>query len=328
MKHIVAFLLLSHLSFAQTSFEQHKEVLLLMGSRFEITAVADSKEIAQDAVLASIQEIERIEALISSWQEDSQTSGINRQAGIRAVRVDKELFQLIERSKKISNLTQGAFDISFASMGRLYTFDREEHPLPSSAELEQRISKINWQDILLNHEEMSVFLKQKGMKIGFGGIGKGYAANKAKELIQNMPGVHGGLINASGDLIAFGETNKKGGWPIQVADPKDKLKSIGWLEIENMSVVTSGDYEKFFTNNNLRYAHIINPKTGLPSTGIKSVTVICPDAEIGDALATSIFILGKTEGIQLVNTLKNIEALIITDQDEIVTSRHLILNRY
>jgi len=135
------------------------------------------------------------------------------------------------------------------------------------------------------------------MRIGFGGIGKGYAANRAKLIMGTMEGVVGGLIN-------------------------------GWLEIENMSVVTSGDYEKYFKCNDVRYAHIINPKTGLPSTGIKSVTVICPDAEIGDALATSIFILGKEEGIRLVNTLKNIEALIITDQDEMLTSKRLELKRY
>lgn len=328
MKYILVFICISHLAFTQTSFKTHKEVLLLMGSRFEITAVADSEQQAKLAVQVSIAEIQRIEQLISSWKDDSQTSEINRKAGLEAVQVDEELFALIERSKKISELTQGAFDISFASMGKIYSFDGEEHALPSKAVLEKAIAKINWKQIELDREERSVFLKEKGMRIGFGGIGKGYAANRAKLIMGTMEGVVGGLINASGDLIAFGETNKEGGWPIQVADPKDKTKSLGWLEIENMSVVTSGDYEKYFKCNDVRYAHIINPKTGLPSTGIKSVTVICPDAEIGDALATSIFILGKEEGIRLVNTLKNIEALIITDQDEMLTSKRLELNRY
>lgn len=310
------------------SNESHKEVLRLMGTRFELTATATDKATAQKAVAAGIREIERIEALISSWKSTSQTSEINRSAGVKEVVVDKELYDLIARCIKVSDLTQGAFDISFASMERLYTFDKQEHEVPSKSERMKAIELIDYQSIILDHKKHSVYLSKVGMKIGFGAIGKGYAANRAKVIMQSIEGVQGGVVNAAGDLVVWGDNGKEEGWPIQISDPKDINKSLGWLHIKNASVVTSGDYEKYFTNQGIRYAHIINPQTGLPTTGIKSATIVSPDGEVGDALATAVFVMGSTMGLELINKLKNIEVLIITDNDEILTSKNLVLNKY
>ena len=312
---------------AQQNLESHKEVLKLMGTRFEITATADNKSLAIESVKKGIAEIQRIETLISSWKSTSQTSEINRNAGIRPVVVDQELYDLIERSLKVSSLTQGAFDISFASMDRLYHFDRAEHQLPTVVVLQEAISKIDYKNIILNRNDRSVFLKTSEMRIGFGGIGKGYAANRAKQVMMSIEGVKGGVVNASGDLIVWGDNGNGDAWPIQISDPKDINKSLGSIAIKNASVVTSGDYEKYFTNNGKRYAHIINPSTGVPTTGIKSATIVCPDAELGDALATALFVLGAEGGMELINTLKNTEALLITDNDEVLTSNKLIFNR-
>lgn len=306
----------------------HKEVLLLMGTRFEITAMATDKLTAEAAVMIGIEEIQRIEALISSWKESSQTSEINRNAGIKPVPVDVELFNLIERSIKISKLTDGAFDISFAGINHLYVFDKVEHLLPSNEECAKSVSKIDYNNIILDKINSTVYLNQKEMKIGFGGIGKGYAANRAKQIMQSLPRVNGGVVNAAGDLITWGESGKEDGWPVQISDPKDIDNSLGWLNIKNASVVTSGNYEKFFMNNGIRYAHIINPKTGLPTTGIKSATIISPDAELGDALATSVFVLGVDKGLALINKLKNVEALIISDDDQLHMTNNLKLNKY
>jgi thiamine biosynthesis lipoprotein len=311
---------------AQPKLESHKEVLKLMGTRFELTATADSKEIAQQGVHNGIAEIQRIESLISSWQSTSQTSEINRNAGVKAIIVEKELYDLIDRSIKVSGLTQGAFDISFAGMERIYEFDKGEHELPDAKTLLESIAKIDYQNIILNKEDGSVFLKEKGMRIGFGGIGKGYAANRAKQVMMAMDGVKGGVVNASGDLVVWGDNGSAESWKIQISDPKDINKSLGTIGIKNASVVTSGDYEKYFTHHDKRYAHIIDPSTGIPTSGVKSATVVCPDAELGDALATSIFVLGPTEGIALINRLKNTEALIITDEDIILTSNNLEFN--
>ncbi len=272
---VFLFIIQQSIVYSQSS---HKEVLLLMGTRFELTAIANNKSVAENAVQKGIEEIQRIENLISSWKIDSQTSQINKNAGIKPVIVDQELFKLIERSIKISTLTNGAFDISFASIDQLYVFDKTERSLPSKEECIESVAKINFNNIILNQEKSSVYLNQKGMKIGFGGIGKGYAANKAKQVMKNISGVTGGVVNASGDLITWSDNNEGKGWPVQISDPKNIEESLGWLNIHNASIVTSGDYEKYFTNEGLRYAHIINPKTGLPTTGIKSVTIISPDA--------------------------------------------------
>lgn len=327
--HTIFLLLLVVPSQCQTTgnLQSHKEVLKLMGTRFELTATAIDKETAQKAVAQGIGEIKRIEALISSWQSTSQTSEINRNAGIRPVIVDQELYELISRSLKISDLTQGAFDISFASMDRLYSFDKLEHDLPSVQDRLAAVDLIDYKSIILDPINKSVYLAKRGMKIGFGGIGKGYAANKAKVVMQSIKGVVGGVVNAAGDLVVWGDNGKKSSWTVQISDPKDIHKSLGWLNIQNASVVTSGDYEKYFTHENIRYAHIINPKTGLPTIGIKSATIVSPDGEVGDALATALFVIGPTQGLEMINRLQNIEALIITDDDKILTSNNLVLNK-
>ena len=315
-------------TYAQSdSLVAHREVLKLMGSRFELTAVADTEAQSRAAVQAGIAEIERIERLISSWDENSQTSAINRAAGQQPVRVDRELYDLIHRAKKVSELTDGAFDISYASMDRIWYFDGRMTTMPDSSEVHAARAHIDWQKINLNPDSSSVFLREAGMKIGFGAIGKGYAANRARAVMRALPGVHGGLVNAGGDLISWGASPKGDGWTIQIADPKNKAASLGWLRIDDLAVVTSGDYERFVEFDGVRYAHIIDPRTGYPTTGIKSVTLVCPDAELADALATSVFVLGVERGLALVNRLRSVECLIVTDADELRTSKGLQLNR-
>jgi thiamine biosynthesis lipoprotein len=313
-------------SFAQ-NWVGHKKVLRLMGSRFEITAIGENDTVVWEAIRAGIHEIERIEQLISSWDANSQTSAINRMAGIEAVQVDKELFDLIYRAKKISMLTDGAFDISFASMDRIWKFDGSMKAMPQPEVVEKAASKINWQNIELNSEKKTVFLKEKGMKIGFGAIGKGYAANRAKKIMQTKK-IVGGVVNASGDIMAWGESNKPEGWTIQIANPKSKETALAWLQIQDAAVVTSGDYERFVMFDHKRYAHIIDPRSGYPTTGIKSVTIICPDAELADALATSVFVLGKEKGLALTEKMKGVECMIITDDDEVLSTSALKLNYY
>jgi len=313
---------------AQELVSESKEVKL-MGCRFAFRVVAEDDATAWKAINAGIDEITRIENLISSWDPDSQTSEINRNAGIQAVQVDKELFDLIHRSLKISELTHGAFDISFASMDRIYEFDRQEKALPSQEIIQDARSLINWQNVKLDYQNLSVMLAHKGMKISFGAIGKGYAANQAKAKIESIPGVHGGIVNASGDLSIWGKSSDKiNEWNIKISDPSDPDRILADLTVNNTAVITSGDYEKYFMSEGKRYAHIIDPKSGLPTTGIKSATIICQDAEISDALATSIFVLGEEDGMYLINKLNGVEAILVTDDNTIVHSENLKLNYY
>lgn len=322
-------LLVGFLNGSTQSYSTASKEIKLMGCRFVLRVVADDEATAWKALNSGITEITRIEKLISSWDPASQTSEINRNAGIQKVKVDQELFDLIQRSLKISELTHGAFDISFASMDRIFVFDRKEKALPSQQDIQNAKALINWQNIELDEATSSVKLKKEGMKIGFGAIGKGYAANKAKEIIESNPGVHGGIVNASGDLSIWGKaSNKENEWNIKISDPSNPNKILADIMVNNTAVITSGDYEKYFTSNGKRYAHIINPKTGLPTSGIKSATIICNDAEIGDALATSVFVLGKEDGMYLINKLNGVEAIIVTDENTIIHSENLKLNYY
>ncbi len=293
-----------------------------MGSRFDITVVANDSTQANVYIDTAIKEIDRIEKIISSWDAASQTSEINKNAGIRAVKVDKELFDLIERALGISKLTDGAFDISYASMDKLWKFDGSMTTMPVAKEINASVARVGYSNIVLNKEKGTVFLKLTGMKIGFGAIGKGYAADMAKELLMNI-GVPSGIVNASGDMNTWGTQPDGKPWKVAITNPMNKDIAFALLPITNGAVVTSGDYEKFVNYNGKRYSHIIDPRTGYPSSGIISVTVFAPKAELADALATSVFVMGKEVGLNRINQLDKIECVIIDDKGNIFTSNNI-----
>lgn len=297
-----------------------------MGSRFDITVVADDEKEGNSYMDIAVVEITRIEKLISSWDEYSQTSKINNNAGIAPVKVDAELFQLIERAVGISKLTDGAFDISYASMDRIWKFDGSMTRMPSEEKIRESVSKVGFQNIILGKENSTVFLKLPGMKIGFGALGKGYAADKAKALLISK-GVQSGIINASGDMNTWGKQPNGEEWKVAITNPMDKTKSYGLLPITNGAVVTSGNYEKYVTFNGKRYAHIIDPRTGYPSSGILSVTVFAPKAELADALATSVFVMGIDVGLSRIDQMPEIECIIIDDEGKVATSKNIKIER-
>lgn len=299
--------------------------IMLMGSDFEITIVDNDQANAENMINIAIEEISRIEKLISSWDKNSQTSLINLNAGVKPVKIDLELFELISRSIKVSNLSQGAFDISYASMDKVWYFDRKMTEFPSIEKIKKSVSKIGYKNIVLNKKDTTVFLRLKGMKIGFGAIGKGYAADKAKEiLIKNN--VKSGIINASGDLTAWGLKPSGKDWMVAIVNPINKDKVFSWLTIKNKSIVTSGNYEKFINLDGKKYSHIIDPRTGYPTEGILSVTIITDKAELADALATSVFVLGVDIGLNMINQLNGVDCIIIDDNNKIIKSRNIEIN--
>jgi len=293
-----------------------------MGSRFEITVVAQDSLKAEADIDLAVAEITRIEKLISSWDPNSQTSAINRNAGIKPVPVAQELYDLIKRAKVISELTDGAFDISYASMDALWKFDGSMTKMPDSTSVKTSVKKVGYRNIILDPSDHSVFLKLPGMKIGFGAIGKGYAADKAKALLMENE-VSAGIINASGDMSTWGKQPDGSTWKVAITNPMNKNNAFALLPIEEGAVVTSGNYEKFVTFNGTRYSHIIDPRTGYPSSGIISATVFAPKAELADALATSVFVMGKEAGLDRINQLPNIECILIDDQGNISTSKNI-----
>ncbi|MGA8854456.1 MAG: FAD:protein FMN transferase [Christiangramia sp.] len=321
MKQLLSIVILI-CSFQLSAQNIYKRTLKLMGSRFEITVVATDSIEADKFIDLGIGEISRIEKLISSWDNDSQTSEINKNAGIKPVKVDKELFNLIERCLKISKITDGAFDISYASMDKVWQFDGSMKTMPSKEEITNSVEKVGYSNIELNKDDSTVYLKKPGMKIGFGGIGKGYAADRAKELLISK-GVEAGIINASGDMNTWGKQPSGENWKVAITNPFNKDKAFALLPVVNSAVVTSGDYEKFVTFNGTRYAHIIDPRSGYPSTGIISATVFAPKAELADALATSVFVMGVDIGLDRLNQLPGIECIIIDTEGNIHSSDNI-----
>lgn len=302
-----------------------KKTLKLMGTRFEITVVAPNEEIGYINIDEAVSEIERIEGIISSWDKDSETSLINKNAGIKPVKVSRELLNLIERSIKISEITDGAFDITYASMDEVWRFDGTMDKVPSEEKIKQSVSKVGYQKIQLDQENQTVYLPEKGMCIGFGAIGKGYAADRAKELLVSKD-VKGGIINASGDLTTWGTKVTGEKWLVGIANPLSKDKVFSWLPIIESSVATSGNYEKFIILDDKKYSHIIDPRTGYPTRGISSVSIFAKQAELCDALATAVFIMGRDVGLHMINQIDGVEAVIVDAENKIQRSSGIMFD--
>jgi thiamine biosynthesis lipoprotein len=294
-----------------------------MGNSFEFTAITDSRELSVYAVEAGIKEVRRIEEFLSTYKNESKVNEINNYAGIKEVKVDNELFALIARCQKISHMTQGAFDISYGGVDKsLWNFDTKMKKLPSPATAKASIKLVNYRNIQLDCENLTVKLLVKGMRIGFGGIGKGYAADAAKKVMQ-AAGAKSGVINAAGDMNVWGSQSDGKMWSIGIAHPDNKFQYFSKLTMHNGAVATSGDYEKYVMINNKRYSHTIDPRTGLPCQGIKSATVICPIAELADALTTPLIVMGVQSGINLINQINDVECIVVDDKNCIHYSKNI-----
>jgi thiamine biosynthesis lipoprotein len=302
-----------------------KRSMKLMGNHFEMSVVATDETWAGECIDAGVAEIQRIERLLTTYSDDSETNLINRKAGIAPVRVSQETFDIIDRSLRISRLTQGAFDITYGSVDkRLWNFDQGMTSLPDPATARQMVRLINYRNVILNKTDTTVFLKEEGMRIGFGGIGKGYAAERAK-VVMRQRGVASGIVNASGDLTVWGHQPDGKPWTIGIVNPNAARQVFSYLEVVNMAIATSGNYEKYVMIGGRRYSHTINPRTGLPVTGVKSVTILCPNAELADAMATPVMIMGIRAGLDMINQIKDIEAIVVDDENRIYTSKNIRL---
>ena len=300
-----------------------KKGLKLMGNHFEISAVGDEETWANERIEAGILEIQRIEKLLTTFNESSETSLINRYAGAAPVKVSQETFSLIERSIRISRITQGSFDITYGSIDKsLWNFDTNMTSLPDKNAAKKMVRLINYRNIILDDENCSVFLKEKGMRIGFGGIGKGYAAERARNVMKSL-GVKSGIVNASGDLTTWGLQPNGKPWTIGIVNPNVAHEVFSYINVTDLAVATSGNYEKFAIINGKKYSHTIDPRTGLPVSGIKSVTIITLNAEVADAMATPVMVMGIKAGLNLINQMKDIETIVIDDNNIVYSSSNI-----
>ena len=289
----------------------------LMGNKFEIGVVGSDPVWANKKINAAIAEINRVDKMLSTFSDDSIVNQINRDAGVKPVKTDGEIFRLIERSLQISELTHGAFDITYYTPGsdeEKYDHIHSETVLKGTA---------NYKNVVLDNQSQTVFLKEKGMRIGFGANSKGYAADRAKYILQ-MDGVASGLINAGGDLLTWGAQPDLYPWTIATADPRQKGQPFADTEISNMAIATSLNAEKITPVNKKRFA-VLNAKKGFPVSGIKSVSIISTCAEFADAMATPVISIGINAGIYLLNQLNQIACIIIDDHDRVYTSKDINL---
>ena len=286
-----------------------------MGTVIEITLQTDDEEGAKKAALQAFQEIKRIEQLMSPWIGTSDVSCLNRSAGKDWVKVSPETFNVIQRSQKISGLSEGAFDITIAPLTQLWRKARERGVPPPSEEVKKILGLVNFKNLLIRPDG-KVFLKKKGMAIDLGGIAKGYAVDRAFEILTSL-GYKNFIVNAGGDLWAGGLKNNEP-WSIGIQDPRSAEKVMATISVLDSAVATSGDYEKFFSHQGKRYHHILNPKTGFPAEGCQSVTILCKDGMTADGLATAVFVLGSVKGYDLCQKMKGVECLIVDGDGKVV----------
>ena len=299
----------------------------MLGSPFEITVVATDSVQAKLYTDLAISEVKRIENLVSDWIPTTQISQVNQNAGIKPIKVDQEVFDLVERAIKISKLTSGAFDISYASMDKIWKFDGSMKQMPTEEAIKKSVEKVGYQNIILNPKDKTIFLKNKGMKLGLGGIAQGYIADKIKEVLQEKR-CTSGLVNVSGDINTWGKQPNGEPWSVGIINPMNKNKVFATFILDDSAVETSGSYEKFVIFKGKRYSHIIDPRTGYPASGIVSVSVFAKQTELADALATGIFVLGIEVGLDLVNQLNGIDCIIVDDKGGVHVSNKIDIKKH
>jgi len=278
---------------------------MLMGTFFDIQVVGEDEASASAAIEDAFAEVARVERLISEWKEDSEISALNRSAGQGPLTVGPDLYAVVERSVRVSDLTGGAFDITFAACGGLWSF--REARVPSSGELEPCLELVDYRLLQLDREASSIRLPRRGMRIGVGGIGKGYGVDRAAELLEAR-GFLDYIVDGGGDVRLRG-ANAGRPWRVGIAHPRRRGELYGRLLGDRGAIVTSGDYERYFEADGRLYHHILDPATGRPASRSVAVTVVAGSALEADALATGLFVLGPDEGLALVERLEGVEAL-------------------
>lgn len=279
----------------------------IMGTAIRVELWADDKAVGEAAIAAVMAEMHRIDREMSPYKPESELSRINREAAKHPVPISQEMFNILSRSIEFSKLSDGAFDITFSSVG--YMYDYRRHIKPTDKEIEQALPGINYRHILLDAKKRTVKFARPGVRIDLGGIGKGYAVDNGIALLKQR-GITQAIVTAGGDSRVLGD---RGGrpWMVGIRDPRRKDNMVAVIPLINSAISTSGDYERYFEADGIRYHHILNPKTGRSATGVHSVSVIGPDATTTDGLTKPVFILGPEKGLRLIESIPGVDAVII-----------------
>jgi len=291
----------------------------IMGTRTVVELFSANQQQADRCSQRAFAELKRIDQLMSPYIESSELYKINQQAAINALQISPELFKLIQYSIEFSELTEGAFDITFASVGYLYNY--REKKMPSDKQINARLDAINYRNIHLNSDDYSIYFSNKNTRIDLGGIAKGHAVDNAIKLLHEC-GIENALVSAGGDSRILGDKNGRP-WMVGVQHPRDKDKMVVSMPLKNEAISTSGDYERFFVAEGIRHHHIMMPSTGKSANQSWSVSVLGKESVTTDALSTAMFVMGTKKGMDLINSLENTEAIIINDHGKMFYSHGL-----
>lgn len=293
----------------------------LMGTLVFVTGVAPDQEAAEKAVAAGLTEIRRLEELLSTWIDNSELSRVNAAAGREPVQVSPETLEVLDRSLEMARLTNGGFNIAVGPAVDAWNVSQEGR-IPSRDELERVRPLIDLSHMQLNREAGTVYLGRSGMKIDIGGIGKGFAADLAAEVMKAM-GATAGVVALSGDIKTFGRMPDGQRFLFGIEHPRKQEKLLARLELEDEAVSTAGDYQRYFEHHGIRYHHILDPQTLKPGRLCQSVSVIASEGVMADGLDTGIFVMGPEKGMELVERLPHVEAVIVDSHGRVSVSSGL-----
>ena len=291
----------------------------IMGTRCYVELWADEPAKGNDAIDAVMAELRRIDSLMSHYKPESQLSQINQYANERPVQVDKELFDLIRLSTHYSQITEGAFDITYASVGYLYNYP--QHIRPTEAQIRQALPAVNWRNMLLDEEHHTVRFEHAGMRIDLGGIGKGHAVDRGIDVLKAR-GIARALVTAGGDSRIIGDRIGRP-WLVAIRHPDNPSKVVTRIPLSDSAVSTSGDYERYFDEDGVRYHHIIDPRTGHSASKVRSATILAPTATQTDGMSKTAFVLGAEKALEIINRMPEYDAVFVLPDGRVLYSNGL-----
>jgi FAD:protein FMN transferase len=319
MRRILLAVTLLAASVGTARADWHTREAAIMGTRITVEVWHADAAAAASAIDAVIAEMHRVDALMSTFKPESQLSKVNRDAAAGPVKVDPELAGLIARALEFSEMSGGAFDITYASVGYLYDYRERRHP--TEAQIEAALPAINWRHVAVDREASTVRFLRPGVRVDLGGIAKGHAVDACIAILAQR-GITNATVTAGGDSRILGDRRGRP-WIVGIRHPDDRDRVIARIPLEDAAISTSGDYERYFDEDGVRYHHIIDPKTGKSPTGVRSVTVIAPSSTLAEGLTKSVFILGPEKGLALVERQEDVDAVVVTAEGRVLYSEGL-----
>ncbi|MGH1538286.1 MAG: FAD:protein FMN transferase [Gammaproteobacteria bacterium] len=318
-RHLVLGYLFLLLMVTPLCAEWQTEDAAIMGTTIRVEVWHEDSTVRQQGIDKVLEEMERVNRLMSPYIEHSQLSKINKYAHEGPVEVDRDLFKLIEKSLEVSRLTKGAFDITYASVGSLYNYKKEIKP--TEEEIAAAKLLIDYKNIVLDETQLSVAFLKEGVKIDLGGIAKGFSVDQSIQHLRDLNIKHA-LVSAGGDTRLLGDRRGRS-WLVGIRDPANTDDVIVMLPLQDEALSTSGDYERFFIEDGQKYHHILHPTTGYSASEVRSVSILASDSTTTDAFSTSIFVMGASKGLELLNTLEGVEGVIVDQQGKLYYSEGL-----